>query len=142
MLPDILIDWTFSLRLFSIIPLIFAIVTARRLVNLPQEIHTASSVLSLSTSLLISNPFLLALSPLVLLVTLICSIPFFTLAFRLLLHGYTTTSAASTWEWHVRNWAGWAITGTVCIWLWCWGVARGILRVTCATVIGSWYFAS
>lgn len=131
-----------SLRLFSLIPLILAILTARRLVNLSQEIHTTSSVLALSTTLLMSNPFLLALSPLILLITFLSSIPFLTLAFRLLLIGYSTSSGGNAWEWHVKNWAGWAITGTICVWLWCWGVARGIMRVACAAVIGAWYFSS
>lgn len=88
-----------------------------------------------------ANPLLLALSPLTLLVTLLASIPFLTLSFRLLLIGYFTIGVGTTWEWHVRNWAGWAIAGTVCVWLWSWGVSRGALRTTCAAVIGAWYFS-
>jgi hypothetical protein len=41
----------------------------------------------------------------------------------------------------VRGWANWAIAGTVVVWLWTWGVARGVLRVAAAGVIGAWYFA-
>ncbi|OCH93823.1 hypothetical protein OBBRIDRAFT_770801 [Obba rivulosa] len=133
---------TVGLRLFSLIPLALSLLTARRLLTLPREIHTASSLLTLTTRLLVANPFLLALSPAVLLATLLVSIPFITLAFRLLLVGYFTHPYGnpSGWEWHVRGWANWAIAGTIGIWLWTWGVARGLLRVTCAGVIGSWYF--
>lgn len=102
----------------------------------------ASSTLDLSTKLLAENPFLLALSPAILLCASIISIPFLTLVFRLLLIGYTTGDQVhGSLEWHVRGWANWAIVFTVCIWLWTWGVARGILKMTCAGVIGSWYFA-
>ncbi|KAF8884801.1 plasma-membrane choline transporter-domain-containing protein [Infundibulicybe gibba] len=135
---------TTGLRLFSIIPLVLSIITARRLVNLPQAIHTTSSTLNLTTQLLIANPFLLALSPAILLITLIASIPFLTLIFRLLLIGYLSHPypGSPAWEWHVRGWANWAIAATVAVWLWSWGVARGILRMTCASVIGAWYFAN
>lgn len=118
-----------------------SILTARRLVTLPREIHTASSLLTLTTRLLVLNPFLLALSPAVLLATLLASVPFITLAFRLLLIGYSSPSRGDLGrEWHVRGWAHWAIMGTLVVWLWTWGVARGLLRVTCAGVIGAWYF--
>jgi hypothetical protein len=129
------------LRLFSIVPLVLAIITARRLVNLPRDIHMTSSTLTLATRLLLANPFLLALSPAILLVALLGSIPFLTLIFRLLLIGYFSHPAGGAWEWHVKGWADWAIAVTVAIWLWSWGVARGFLRVTCAGVIGAWYFA-
>ncbi|EMD38127.1 hypothetical protein CERSUDRAFT_82365 [Gelatoporia subvermispora B] len=134
---------TVGLRLFSLIPLALSLLTARRLLTLPREIHTASSLLTLTTRLLVANPFLLALSPAVLLATLLISIPFITLSFRLLLVGYFTHPAGnpSGWEWHVRGWANWAIAGTVVVWLWTWGVARGLLRVACAGVIGAWYFS-
>lgn len=131
-----------SLRLFSVIPLVFALITSRNLVHLPEELHSTSSILNLATQILMLNPFLLALSPLILLLALLVSIPFFTLAFRLLLVGYFTPTVGTVWEWHVRNWAGWSIAFTVSVWLWSWGVARGILRVTCAGVIGAWYFQS
>ncbi|KAF6763525.1 plasma-membrane choline transporter-domain-containing protein [Ephemerocybe angulata] len=108
---------TVGLRLFSIIPLILAIITGRRLLHLPQQIHTTSSTLTLTTHLLMANPFLLALSPVVLLATLIASLPFLTLIFRLLL------------------------IGTVLVWLWSWGVSRGVMRMTTASVIAAWYFA-
>ncbi|TEB18941.1 hypothetical protein FA13DRAFT_1647602 [Coprinellus micaceus] len=131
---------TVGLRLFSIVPLVLAIITGRRLLHLPQQIHTTSSTLTLTTHLLMANPFLLALSPVILLATLIASLPFLTLIFRLLLFG-SATQPSSGWEWHVYGWANWAITGTVVVWLWTWGVSRGVLRMTVASVIGAWYFA-
>lgn len=85
-----------------------------------------------------SNPFLLALSPAILLIILIASIPFITLIFRLLLMGYFVKGQS---EWHIEEWADWAIVGAIGVWLWSWGVARGILRTTCAGVIGAWYYA-
>jgi hypothetical protein len=130
-----------SLRLFSIIPLVLSLLTARRLLDLPRDIHTTSSVLTLTTQLLIANPFLLALSPVILLTALVGSIPFLTLIFRLLLIGYFSHPTSSTLEWHVKGWANWAIVGTVVIWLWSWGVGRGLLRVTAAGATGAWYFA-
>ncbi|KAF8638649.1 hypothetical protein AX17_002052 [Amanita inopinata Kibby_2008] len=134
---------TIGLRLFSLIPLVLAIITARRLVRLPETLHIASSTLTLTTHLLISNPFLLALSPGILLLMLIASLPFLTLIFRLLLVGYSTHAfqGSPAWEWHLHTWANWAIGGAVVVWLWTWGVARGILRMTCSSVVGAWYFA-
>jgi hypothetical protein len=131
-----------SLRLFSLIPLILCIITSRRLLKLPQQIHTTSATLTLTTNLLIQNPLLLVLSPCILLISLLASLPFVTLIFRLLLIGYFVhpLDNPTAWEWHVRGWANWAITGTVVVWLWTWGVARGTLRMTAASVIGYWYF--
>jgi hypothetical protein len=130
----------FRLRLFAIIPLILCLLTARRLVHLPRDIHTTSSLLDLSAKVLISNPFLLALSPAILLTALVVSIPFLTLIFRLLLIGRFSNAAGGV-EWHVKAWANWTIVGIVGIWLWSWGVARGILRVSAAGVVGAWYYA-
>ena len=100
------------------------------------------SLLALSTRLLMRNPLLLDLSPLMLLISLIASIPFVTLILRLLLFGYfyRLSPDASLFECHLKEWAGWAIAGTVFTWLWSWGVGRGILRTTCAGVVGAWYF--
>lgn len=131
---------TVGLRLFSLVPLVLSVITARRLVNLPREIHSTSSILDLTTRLLIANPFLLALSPVMLLAMLVASIPFITLIFRLLLIGYVF-EPNGTLEGHVQGWANWAIFGAVGVWLWSWGIAKGMLRTTCAGVIGAWYFA-
>ena len=121
-------------------PLALSLLTGRRLLNLPRELHTASSLLNLTTNILVMNPFLLGLSPAVLLAALLTSIPFLTLVFRLLLVGYFS-QVQSGWEWHIKGWADWAIAATVIVWLWTWGVARGLLRLTTAGVIGAWYFA-
>ena len=88
-----------------------------------------------------ANPFLLALSPAILLAMLLASLPFLTLIFRLLLVGYVTGAKSTGWEWHLYAWANWAITGAVAVWLWTWGVARGGMRLVAAGVIGAWYFA-
>jgi Plasma-membrane choline transporter len=117
-----------------------ALYTGRRLLTLPQKIHSTSSVLTLTTRLLSSHPLLLLLSPSVLLVALLLSIPFLTLTFRLLLVGYLLRPASGL-EWHLNGWANWAIALTISLWFWTWAVARGILRVTTAGVIAAWYFA-
>ncbi|KAI9446176.1 plasma-membrane choline transporter-domain-containing protein [Lactarius indigo] len=133
---------TWGLRLFSLVPLALALITGRRLLTLPQKIHTTSAVLTLTTRLLTSHPLLLILSPTVLLATLLLSIPFATLIFRLLLVGYKPTPPSSGVEWHLRGWANWAIGGTLSMWLWTWAVSRGLLRVTTTGVIAAWYFAN
>ncbi|KAG6370224.1 hypothetical protein JVT61DRAFT_12377 [Boletus reticuloceps] len=76
----------------------------------------------------------MALSPAMLLIILIASIPFVTLIFHLLLMGYFPQGQS---QWRIQEWADWAIVGTTGVWLWSWGVARGILRTTCAGVIGA-----
>ncbi|KAJ3566815.1 hypothetical protein NP233_g6761 [Leucocoprinus birnbaumii] len=133
---------TTGLRLFAIIPLVLSLFTGRKLLNLPRELQVTSSTLTLTTHLLLANPFLLALSPAILLITLIGSIPFLTLVFRLLLYGYQGKyTGDSVIEGKLYVWANWAIFGAASIWLWSWGVARGMLRTSVASVIGAWYFA-
>lgn len=139
-LPLVFSTLVHSLRLFSLIPLGLALLTGRRLLTLPQKVHTTSSLLTMTTQLLSTHPLLLVLSPSVLLVSLVLSIPFLTLAFRLLLIGYATHPKGG-WEWHVHGWANWAIAGTVGVWIWSWAVARGVLRSSTASVIASWYFS-
>ena len=135
-------NFALSLRLFSLVPLALALITGRRLLTLPQKIHSTSAVLTLTTRLLSSHPLLLLLSPTVLLATLLLSIPFATLTFRLLLVGHTSLARpSSALEWHLRGWANWAIGGTLSMWLWSWAVARGLLRVATAAVVAAWYFA-
>ena len=94
----------FRLRLFAIIPLVLSLITARRLLDLPRQTHTtSSSTLTLAWHLLISNLFLLALPPAILVLMLVASISFVTLIFRLLLVGYfMKTSQATKFEWHVN----------------------------------------
>ena len=127
------------MRLFALIPLTLALITGRRLLTLPQKIHSTSSILTLTTQLLSSHPLLLLLSPTVLLAALIVSIPFLTLTFRLLLVGYFSRPSEGL-DWHLHGWANWAITATISLWFWTWAVARGVLRVTTAAVIAAWYF--
>ena len=128
------------MRLFALIPLALAFITGRRLLALPQKVHSTSLILTLTTQLLSSQPLLLILSPTVLLAALLVSIPFLTLTFRLLLVGYVSRPSSGL-EWHLHGWANWAIVGTISFWLWTWAVARGVLRVTAAAVIAAWYFA-
>ncbi|KAK7030395.1 hypothetical protein VNI00_014139 [Paramarasmius palmivorus] len=127
---------TVGLRLFSLIPLALAIWTGRRLIHLPQQIHSASAQLALVIRLLAANPYLLALSPAILLATLLASIPFLTLIFRLLLVGYYDKSKE---HWHLKTSAHYYLAGAIAVWLWTFAVARGILRVVVSGVVGGWY---
>jgi hypothetical protein len=115
--------------------------TARRLLDLPHDLHTTSSLLDLTARVLLSNPYLLALSPAILLTALVASIPFLTLIFRLLLIGHFDPVKNGLVSWHVQAWANWIIALVATVWLWSWGVARGVLRVSVAAVVGAWYFA-
>ncbi|VDB82634.1 unnamed protein product [Peniophora sp. CBMAI 1063] len=141
--PSVQPTWgeTWGLRIFSLVPLVLAIITGRRLVHLPTHINSTSGLLTLTTRVLSIQPVLLLLSPSVLLAFLLGSIPFLTLAFRLLLIGYTTSKPAGRVEYHVAAWADWAIVATAGVWVWAWGVARGLCRVTTAGVVAAWYFA-
>jgi len=112
----------------------------RRLLSLPQKIHSTSSVLTLTTQLLSTHPLLLLLSPSVLLVALLLSIPFLMLTFRLLLVGCFERLALGL-EWHLRGWANWAIALTISMLFWTWAVARGVIHVTTSGIITAWYFA-
>ena len=129
------------LRLFAIIPLVLSLITARRLLHLPQHIHRTSSTLVLATHMLVTNPLLAALSPALLLAMLLASIPFLTAVFRLLLFGYGTGSVTTGWEWHVRAYADWGIVGVIAVWLWSWAVVRGIVRMAAASVVDAWYYS-
>jgi Plasma-membrane choline transporter len=42
---------------------------------------------------------------------------------------------------HIHGWVNWAITLTISMWFWTLVVARGVLCVTTAGVIATWYFA-
>ena len=159
---EVLIEFlSYSLRLFSLVPLGFAYVTGKSFyARYDILLHTASVVevrglvcaqlvdihaaLQLSTSLLISHPSVLLLSLAVLFASLVASLPFISLTLRLLLLGYFTRSAApeSPWVWHVYNYAGTLATVVMGIWLWSWGVSRGIMRVVVGGVVGHWYFTA
>ncbi|KAF5364566.1 hypothetical protein D9758_005505 [Tetrapyrgos nigripes] len=134
---------TVGLRIFSFLPLFLSLYAMIRFYRLSQfdlprtlaRINASAALLNLTTDILVNNPLLLVLSPSLLLIALLGSIPFLTLIFRLSLVGY-----ASNNEWHLRSWTPWAIFGTVGVWLWTWGVVRGILRVVVSGVVGGWYF--
>ncbi|KAF9014234.1 plasma-membrane choline transporter-domain-containing protein [Cyathus striatus] len=124
---------TVGLRLFSLIPLTLSILSARRLLNLlnasTRKWHTNTHDAPSGDIPTLHPP----LSPLLLIVSLLLSIPFITVLFRLLLVGYKYGSPPRT-EWRLHQWADWAIVGVVGVWLWCWGSH-------CCGVVGSWYFA-
>jgi len=129
------------LRLFALVPLALAALSARELYNRRSLLNQTISVVTLTTRLLL-QPFhlpLLAFSPILLLVSLLISLPFLSLVFHLLLIGYFSKNTGNQ-EWHLRPYAGWLTVGALLAWFWTWCVARDILRVSVSGVIGSWYF--
>ncbi|KAE9406658.1 hypothetical protein BT96DRAFT_1014630 [Gymnopus androsaceus JB14] len=135
-----------GLRIFSLLPLLLSLYLFYRLYRLyttfthtlpllqTQLAHT-EAILRLTTAVLTANPFLLGLSPVLLFGALVGSIPFAVMVGRLLLVGYWTRSA-----YHLKWIAELGIIGGVAVWLWSWGVVRGVLRVVSAGVVGGWYF--
>ena len=83
------------LRLFSIIPLVLSLITARRLLHSPPS-NPYRVINTHISRIFILNPFILALSPTVLLLMLISSLAFATLIFWLLLFGYATNLEGTT----------------------------------------------
>ena len=100
----------------------------------------ATSDVQLSTELLLSHPPLLLLTPLLLGIFAITSIPFLTMLIRLATIGYWRHPKENTWIFHMRPYAGWLIFLVTLIWIWTWGVIKGVGRVTVAAVVGEWYF--
>lgn len=49
-------------------------------------------------------------------------------------------SRQDTYIWHVRPYAGVLIAVVCLLWLWTWGVVKGIGRVVIAALISEWYF--
>lgn len=94
----------------------------------------------LATGFLIDNPTILLITPLVLTIFSVISLPFLALVLRLLLIGYYRHPREHTYIWHVRPYAGWLIALVTMSWVWTWVVLRGIGRVTVAAVLGEWYF--
>ncbi|ODN76186.1 hypothetical protein L202_06106 [Cryptococcus amylolentus CBS 6039] len=105
-----------------------------------RRLDRTASVVELSTKLLLNHPPLLILTPLLLGVFAIASIPFLTLLIRLGMIGYWRHPRENTWVFHIRPYAGWLIFLVTLIWVWTWGVIRGVGRVAVAGVIGEWYF--
>lgn len=128
---------TVGLRLFALVPLVLAGLSARSLYNRRLRLHETISVVSLSTRLLLEPGQLplLALSPAILLASVLASLPFISLIFHLLLIRYSSGG-----DWHVKPYAGWLTFGAIFVWVWTWFIARDVLRMSVATVIGSWYF--
>lgn len=116
--------------------------SARSLYHRQEALLRTVAIVELSTSLLISFSPVLLLSLSVLLGALIASIPFISLLLRLLLVGYFThaSDAQGRVEWHVRAYAAWLLVAVFVVWLWSWGVARGVLRTVVSGVVGNWYF--
>ncbi|KAJ7584811.1 hypothetical protein C8J56DRAFT_135644 [Mycena floridula] len=105
-----------SLRLFSLIPLLLGLASGRNLGDLPNDIHRASTTLSLIVRILTGTPLILLLSPSLLLLSFVASIPFITLIF----------------QWRFPYFA-------LGVWLWTWAVMRGVLSVWVSRAIKLWY---
>ncbi|KAF8590436.1 hypothetical protein K439DRAFT_1644610 [Ramaria rubella] len=126
---------TIGLRLFSLVPLVLAVLSARSLLSSISQINLIANTVRIATTLLLSNPPLLLVSPGLLFVALLGTLPFLSLIFRLLLVGYYGNN-----EWHVRPYAIWLAVAAFIVWVWSWCVVRGILRIAAAGVVGSWFF--
>ena len=126
------------LRIYSLIPLALAFLFARSLHSKRHFFIQASRVTELSIRLLRLHPPLLLLSPVLLFASMLLSIPFLSLLFRLFLIGYVAKEDPSVW--HIRAYAGWIIGAVLLVWVWSWFIARGVLRCVSASVIGAWYF--
>jgi hypothetical protein len=96
--------------------------------------------MKLSTELLLTHQPLLLLTPLLLAVFAVTSLPFLTLLIRLGTIGYWRHPREDTWIFHIRPYAGWLIFVVTLIWVWTWGVIRGVGKVAVAAVVGEWYF--
>ncbi|ORY34237.1 plasma-membrane choline transporter-domain-containing protein [Naematelia encephala] len=105
-----------------------------------KRLERTAAVVELSTHLLLTHPPLLLLTPLLLGVFAITSIPFLTLLVRLGTIGYWRHPRENTYVFHLRPYAGWLIFLVTLIWVWTWGVIRGVGRVAVAAVVGEWYF--
>ncbi|WWC66832.1 uncharacterized protein I206_100739 [Kwoniella pini CBS 10737] len=105
-----------------------------------KRLDRTASVVELSTNLLLTHPPLLLLTPLLLGVFALTSIPFLTLLIRLGTIGYWRHPRENTWVFHIRPYAGWLIFLVTLVWVWTWGVIRGVGRVAVAGVVGEWFF--
>ncbi|KAG8934227.1 hypothetical protein FRC01_004307 [Tulasnella sp. 417] len=130
---------TVGLRLFSIIPLALAVLSARSLYYRHKALLRTVAVVELSMGVVLENPPLLALSLCLLFAALVASIPFLSLILRLTLIGYYSKKPSDQ-SWHVRGYAGWLAFMATGVWIWSWAVVRGALRVAVSGVVGNWYF--
>ncbi|CAK9785569.1 hypothetical protein CC85DRAFT_284461 [Cutaneotrichosporon oleaginosum] len=131
---------TTGMRLFAVALWIVAALFARLVWVRRRRLAQTVSVVELSTSLLLRHQPLLVLTPLLLVVFAVTSIPFMTLLIRLGMYGYWRQPREGTWAFHLQPWAGWLIVIVTLVWLWTWGVIRGVGRVAVAAVVGEWYF--
>lgn len=84
---------------------------------------------------------MLLLTPLLLAIFAVTSIPFLTMLIRLGMIGYWGQSPREdTWAFHIYPYAGWLMFLVTVGWVWTWGVLRGIGRVAVSGVVGEWYF--
>ncbi|KAJ7584808.1 hypothetical protein C8J56DRAFT_1027357 [Mycena floridula] len=105
-----------SLRLFTLIPLLLGLASGGNLGDLPNDIHHASTTLSSIVRILTGTPLILLLSPSLLLLSFIASMPFIILIF----------------QWRFPYFA-------LGVWLWTWAVMRGVLSVWVSRAIKMWY---
>jgi hypothetical protein len=105
-----------------------------------KRLERTVAVVELSTELLLSHPPLLLLTPLLLGVFALASIPFMTLLVRLAMIGYWRHPKENTYIYQIAPRAGWLIALVTIVWVWTWGVIRGVGRVAVAGVMGEWYF--
>ncbi|BEI89586.1 uncharacterized protein CcaverHIS019_0209480 [Cutaneotrichosporon cavernicola] len=131
---------TTGMRLFAVVLWIVAACFARLVWVRRRRLAQTVSVVELSTSLLLRHQPLLFLTPLLLMVFAVTSIPFMTLLVRLGMYGYWRQPREGTWAFHLQPWAGWLIVVVTLAWLWTWGVIRGVGRVAVGAVVGEWYF--
>ncbi|CAK5274784.1 unnamed protein product [Mycena citricolor] len=117
-----------GLRLFSIVPLFFAVLSVR---TLPADLRRASrspGLLALATRILFFRaPLLLLLSPIILLGGLIASLPLLTLMIRLPL----------SHTWYLRAASAVVVFSTLHLYF----SARSLQRSAVAGTLGAWYFS-
>ncbi|KAI5450338.1 hypothetical protein NCC49_003121 [Naganishia albida] len=131
---------TTGLRWCAGIPLVLAGLSTMMVWRRRRRLQTSVAVVEIATSFLIEHPILLLITPALLVVFSLISIPFLALVLRLLLVGYYRHPREHTYIWHVRPYAGWLIALVTLLWLWTWVIVRGIGRVVLAAVLGEWYF--
>ncbi|OCF44115.1 hypothetical protein I317_02069 [Kwoniella heveanensis CBS 569] len=131
---------TTGLRIGAVFLWLLAVFFARLVYLRRKKLERAAAVVELSTNLLLTHQPLLLLTPLLLAVFAFTSIPILTLLVRLGTVGYWRHPRENTWVYHVRPYAGWLIFLVTLIWVWTWGVIRGVGKVAVAGVVGEWYF--
>ncbi|WVF66040.1 hypothetical protein IAT40_000778 [Kwoniella sp. CBS 6097] len=131
---------TTGLQIGAGILLLLSMFFARLVYLRRRKLERAAAVVELSTNLLLTHQPLLLLTPLLLAVFALTSIPILTLLVRLGTVGYWRLPRENTWVFHIRPYAGWLIFLVTLIWVWTWGVIRGVGKVAVAGVVGEWYF--